>query len=283
LHVDQDPISNSNLHRWVKSAIRSLIVSAIAVAVLCFSEPQDVRPAFAALSSFTPSTMMHLIKDANAGCERGGGTSARPAAMDFGRGLDGLKLTHGLSDTRYAMPCTTPLIDGWPAAGLWVPRLQAALGLPTIPVLGFLFALVDVTFHLMVPTTVKSSESKRTVVAFTGLLQVVLGFGLTVLALKPISKWLNDGWLAVLIFLGTLFVGSAISWVVAEIVTRIFAGAERLMANPWLATIIACGATYAVGVSLVKGLLEKQLDRRLDQPVDRLAEKTARWFIKYAP
>lgn len=280
--MDEDSASETNLHRWVKSTIRSVIVSAVAVAVLCFTESDSVRPVFEALTSFTPTTMWSLIADANSGCDRAGGSSAVPSQWDIPSqsGLPRIAVNPIVKPE--VRRCTHPLVDQWPAAGLWRTRVHAA-GSPDLPFVSFFVALADVGFHMLVPTTVKCPDAKKAIVGFVSMLALVFGFGFTVFLIKPVARRLNDWWLALLILVGTLLLGSIVFWSVANVSALIFATADYLTRGSWIATITTCAVTYAGGISILKFLLEKPFHGLLEGRVDSFAEAAARFFVRYAP
>jgi len=280
--MDEVSASETNLHRWVKSAIRSVIVSAVAVAVLCFTESDSVKPVFEALASFTPATMGSLIADANSGCDRSGVSLAAPSQWDLPSqpGLPRITVNPILKpDVR---PCTPPLVDQWPAAGLWRTRVHA-WGLPDVPYFSAMVALGDVTFHMLVPTTVKCPDAKKAIVGFVSMLALVFGFGLAVFLVTPVAKRLGDSWLVLLIFVGTLLVGSVMFWAVANVSALIFATIDQLTRGSWVAAIMTCTATYAGGISILKFLLEKPFHGLFEGRADSFAETVARLFVRYAP
>jgi hypothetical protein len=281
--MNQSPAPEVSLHRWIKSAVRSLLVSAVAVALLCFTESDSVKPVFEALTSFTPATMWSLIEDANSGCDREA-AAPTPASQWDVPGLPGLpRITIAPELKKQAgRRCTAPLVDYWPAAGLWRTRAHAA-GWPEIPFLSALLALADVTFHMLVPTTVRCPDAKKTIVGFMSMLQLVLGFGLTVFLVKPVARRLNDWSLALLILVGTLLVGSVGFWAVANVSALIFAATDHLTHGSWIATIMTCTATYGGGISILKFLLEKPAHGLLEDRAESLAETAARLFVHYAP
>jgi hypothetical protein len=280
--MDKDSARETNLHRWVKSVIRSVIVSAVAVAVLCFTEPDSVKPVFEALISFTPATMSSLIEDANSGCARSGVSSAVPSQWNMPSQSGLPRITVNPIVKPEVRPCTTPLVDQWPAAGMWRTRVHAA-GWPDLPFVSFFVALADVTFHMLVPTTVKCPDAKKAIVGFVSMLALIFGFGLTAFLVKSVSKRLGDWWLLLLIFVGTLLIGSVVFWSVANVSARIFATADYLTRGSWVATIMTCTVTYAGGISILKLLLDKPFHGLLEGRADSFAEAGAQFFVRYAP
>lgn len=168
-----------------------------------------------------------------------------------------------------------PLIPGWPVTGQWQSWLEAH-SVPRIPVFGILVAVTDVAINLLVPTGVSGVVKK--VVGFVGLLQLVLGFGIAALLLKPVSKWLNDGWLVLILALGTLLIGASATWLVLWLMTTVYAGMAHLV-GPLISMIVAIAATYAGAVAFLEG----PVHHVMGDAADILADKVARWFVRYAP
>ena len=281
--VDQDPLPPSNFQRYVKRVIKSFFLSAGAAAFICAVDP-DAAATFGKLGGFTPSTMTSLLGDALLGCDAPPPGASKVAsnkkctspALDPDACRRAELLNHGEDQKR---ECTPPLIPGWPVTGQWLSWLDAH-GVPRIPVFGILIAVADVAINLLVPTGV--SGVAKEVVGFVGLLQLVLGFGITALLLKPVSKWLNDAWLVLILALGTLLIGASATWLVLWLMTTVYAGMAHLV-GPLISMIVAIAATYAGAAAIIKYFLEGPVHHVMGDAADILADKIARWFVRYAP
>jgi hypothetical protein len=256
--MDKASAPKTKLHVWIESVLRSLIASAFAVAVIGWSSPVAVRSALEQLRSFGPETIASLLGDARSGCKPNPPNSSLLAPI--------------------VRKCTTPLVEGWPAAGQWVPRL----GLVNTGLLGTAVAAADVAAHLLVPTTV-SDKATKTLVGFLGLLQFVLGFGITALLLRLVDKVLNDVWLVVGLVAGTLFIGSAVAWLLLPAIGFLLDAIISVETNSLVASVAGISVIYASGTTLLKYFLGKSLYRVADDAIDSVADKAAELFIRCVP
>jgi hypothetical protein len=293
-NVDQDPRPASNLEILIKLTIRSFVLSAIAMVLVSFRDPVSTQSTLEQLRNFTPATMAGLIGDAAMGCVPDDAPDSQPktpkaadekqcakSVMNKDTGVECGELLHGGPPT--IRRCTKPLVDGWPATGHWVPRAEAN-GFPRLPFVSAAIVAADVTRHLvLLPEPLRHSQP-GVVVGFLVLLQLVFGFGITAAIAKAIARWLNDGVLVLFLVFGTLMVGAAFAcWVVLPVVGVILTGLVSLNANPLISSVFAIATTYASGIALIKALLKRYFDPISGQAADSLADKTARWFVRYVP
>jgi hypothetical protein len=281
--VDPDPRPAPKFQNLVALAIRSFIAAAIVAGGICLSDPEGTRDALNKLALLTPETIISLLGDATVGCQT---FTPPPFIPCTTTDTPGKICIPGPEDLRrmellIGRECTKPIIDGWPATGNWLPR---ATGFRWTGIFGFFVAATDVAVHLVVPTTVsESSKGAKAIVGFVSLLQMLFGFGITVVILKPVSRGLNELWFAAFVVLGTLIVGSAVAWAVLPAITFLFNAMVSLKTGLSASFIGAIALTYASGIAIIKYFLEKPLHRILDEATDSAAEKAARWFIRYVP
>ena len=286
---DQNELPPSNLHKFVRRVIKSFFLSAFVVAVLCAGNPDIAVSTFKKLGSFTLSTMAGLLGDALLGCEADVAAAPQTGAPKVetrkrctasSSDPDACRraelLNHGDEGKRQ---CVDPLIPGWPVTGQWQPRLEAR-GV-RIPLVGVLIAVADVAGHLVVPTEVEPETSQR-IVGFVGLLQLILGFGITTMLLKPIARRLNDVWLLLILAVGTLLIGASATWLLLWVIGAALAEMSSLV-GPWGSVIVAISATYAAAAAIIKFLLEDTVHHGVEEVADLLADKVAAWFVRFAP
>jgi hypothetical protein len=281
--VDPDPRPAQKLQNLAAYAIRSFIAAAIATGGICLKDPDGTRAALKGLHLLTPGTIISLLGDATVGCQT---AAPPPPFISCATTEDPWKICiPGPEDLRrmkllIGRECTKPIVDGWPATGNWLPRTT---GFRWTGILGFFVAAADVAVHLVVPTTVSGSETSKgakAIVGIVGLLQILFGFGITVVLLKPVSRGLNQLWFAAFVVLGTLLVGSAVAWAVLPAIASLFNTMVLLKAGLSASFVGAIAATYASGIAIIKYFLKKPI---LDAATDAVAEKAARWFVRYVP
>jgi hypothetical protein len=282
-NVDQNRRPASQLQNLVTLAIRSFIAAAIVTGSICWSDPEGTSDALKKLSLLTPGTIISLLGDATVGCQ-----PAIPERFVPCTTIDitGPVCAAGPPDPKrgellISRKCTTPIIDGWPATGNWLPRVTDSRW---TGILGFFVAATDVAVYLLVPTTVtETSKGASAMVGFVGLLQLLFGFGITVVILNPISRGLDGVWFAALVALGTLLAGSAVAWAVLPAITFLFNKMVLVKAGLSASFIGAIALTYASGMTIIKYFLKKPFHQMLDTATDSVADRVARWFIRYVP
>jgi hypothetical protein len=282
--VDQDSRPASQLLNLVTLAIRSFIAAAIVTGGICLSDPTGTSDALGKLGLLTPGTIISLLGDATVGCQPAPtpppfipcATTDSPGKICV-PGPEDLKRREALISRK----CTTPIINGWPATGNWLSRITDSRW---AGILGFFVAATDVAVHLLVPTTVtETSKGARAIVGFVGLLQMLFGLGIAVVILNPVSRGLDGVWFAALVVLGTLLAGSAVAWAVLPAITFLFNEMVSLKAGLSASFIGVIAATYASGIAIIKYFLKKPFHGMLDTATDSVADRAARWFIRYVP
>jgi hypothetical protein len=265
------------LRRAVTAAVKTFLLSAVALAGLYFTHPDETRLSIKRLRSFTPATMLELVQDAMNQCVPG--LDAPPPDLSEKPRPKTLTLSKDLGPPECRVKLKKPEEDSQkkgeeelPALGHWVARLDQ-LSVPHLPLITPMIAMADVGVHL----TLASSVPMK----FLALTQLLFGFAVTAAILRLLYGRLNEFWFAFLLFFGTLMIGSGIGWLLLILVGQILGGVESVVRLPALKFILASACTLTGMGFFTRQLLEWSRDKAKDKATDSLADKAADWLLRY--
>jgi hypothetical protein len=179
----------AHLHRFFRDAIKCFIV-AFGIALLGYLLTPQSLETLDTLRQFTPVTVVNLINDSTIDCLP--------------------NLSGNLLDTR--PPCKAkPIIDDWPKVGHW------AVGV--IRPLNLFVATLDVGWHLVF--------SQQVVVSAVSVIQLLFGFGISVLIVQRIYSGDDFGG-AVILVIGPLIFGATATWIVFNLIAILYIGLSNI-------------------------------------------------------
>jgi hypothetical protein len=130
-------------------------------------------------------------------------------------------------------------------------------------------AALDIVWHLVF--------TRQVVVTAVGVVQMLLGFGISALIVQRTHGW-NDFWLAVFLVIGTLILGAAATWIVMNLIAILYNGLSNLI--PDLKTRAGAGiAIILTAECKAFALALKHL--AVDRPAKTLADKAAKLIQRY--
>lgn len=258
------------LQRTIAAAIKTFLLSALALVCLYFSSPEATKETIQNLRSFTPGMMFKLIQDAMDECVTG---PEKPLPNLSGVPYPNtLKLSKDLEPQACRVSPYKEGDENWPNIGHWVAWLDQH-SVPRLPLISPMIAMADVGLHLAFAPSIPTK--------FLALMQLLFGFGITATILRMVDNWLNEYWFAFLLFFGTLMIGSALGWLLLILISQLLDGLEGFVRSPVLKFILAsAGALTGMGF-ITRQLLEWSRDKVEDKATDSLAGIITGWILRY--
>jgi hypothetical protein len=258
------------LQRTIAAAIKTFLLSALALACLYFASPEATKGAIQNLRSFTPEMMYKLIEDAMNQCVPG---PEKPLPDLSGDPYPNtLKLSKDLGPSACRVSPYKEGDENWPTLGHWVAWLDQH-SVPRLPLISPMIAMADVGLHLWFAPSIPTK--------FLALTQLLFGFGITAAILRMLDRWLNEYSFGFLLFFGTLIIGSAIGWLLLIVIGNLLDGMEALVRSSVLKFILASASALTGMGFITRQLLEWSSDKAEDKATDSLADKAADLLLRY--
>jgi hypothetical protein len=223
-----------------RETIRGVIKCALMVATVLLLQyllsPQTMQT-LEKLRAFTPLTMIDLLVDAGNDCI----------------------LTPSDNPLESRVPCRVkPMLGDWPKVGHW------AVGVPA-PLKVFM-AVPDVALHLVFTLQI--------IAAAVSILQIALGFAVTVLIARRFHNWSDVG-VMLFVGLGTLLFGALATWVILNLIAiayDVFAFLPNVQQRFLASVSVVLFAQCRTSAWALKRLF-------VDRPGDRLTELIERYLL----
>lgn len=282
--MSSSDMTASPIRGALRAAVKSFLLTLEALTWAYFASPEETEKSLEKLRSFTPATMFSLVKDAAGLCKYR--VWQDELQSDKTREIDVSPYSQGIEIHKNPLIVTRPpcdphaLLEGgdeWPTVGNWLAWADEH-SIPRMPFVSAIIALADVAAHLAVAPSIPMK--------FLGLMQLLFGFATTSAVISVISRHLpniNEIVLVLLILLGTLFIGSAIAWVLLPVVSVMLASMGSVMHHKLFGYLISFATPLAglgiIAHEILKWSTEKVKEKASEFVTDKVTAVLMRWIF----